>query len=144
MKLQDCFIGQNVGLLVSPESPKNHQWFLNDIVYEILKQKLSCFRDDQGIVLEIDVTTFDNCREYGYMYTLLNGKQKYSFIVYEHRNSDSVIINGCKTSEVKPYGAYKEGTKWDYIKDFHHYEFYEVAKSLCGYLVECFKGEFVE
>lgn len=92
----------------------------------------------------LEVIPFDNCREFGYMYHIIGGKQDLTFSVYEHRNSDEIIINGCKTSNVKPYGAYNGGSKYSYLKNFSFDSHYQVAKQLKVYLEESFLGLFDE
>ena len=42
----------------------------------------------------LEILPFDNCRKHGYMYHIVGGKQDLVFSVYEHRNSDEIIING--------------------------------------------------
>ena len=59
--------------------------------------------------LAVNVSSFNNGREYGLVYTVdTPSGDKRSFSVYEHRNSDSIIING-KTNwnknEDLPYAA---------------------------------------
>lgn len=92
---------------------------------------------------ELEIKEFDNCRESGYMYRVLGSKQDITFSVYEHRNSDDIIINGCFTKDVQPYGAYN-GDKWDYLNNFGYDQHYNVASKLSQYLVMCFIGTFDE
>ena len=95
--------------------------------------------------IQIEVSEFDNCREYGFQYRVLNGKQDVSFTVYEHRNSDNIIINGCKTEDVQPYGAYlKGGSKWDYLACFGYEEYNKVTDQLFKFLVQTYNGTFDE
>lgn len=92
----------------------------------------------------LEVIPFDNCREFGYMYHIIGGKQDLTFSVYEHRNSDEIIINGCKTSKVKSYGAYNGDSKYSYLKNFSFNQHHTVAKQLRAYLEESFLGLFDE
>lgn len=55
--------------------------------------------------------TFYNCREYGV--TVEVGG--WTFAVYEHRNSDDIVIEGCPTAEVQEYGPYGGGDKYDVL-----------------------------
>ena len=57
----------------------------------------------------LDFGTFYNCREYGVTVTVGG----WMFAVYEHRNSDSIIIEGCPVGEVKEYGPYGGEDKYD-------------------------------
>lgn len=93
---------------------------------------------------ELEIKEFDNCRESGYMYRVIGSKQDITFSVYEHRNSDAIIINGCFTKDVKPYGAYNGGSKLDYLNSFGYDQHYKVASKLSEYLVLCFLGTFNE
>ena len=93
---------------------------------------------------ELEIKEFDNYRESGYMYRVIGSKQDITFSVYEHRNSDDIIINGCFTKDVKPYGAYNGGSKWDYLNSFGYDQHYSVALKLSQYLEKCFIGKFDE
>lgn len=62
------------------------------------------------------VGLFDNCREYGL--TFESGG--WTFCVYEHRNSDSICIEGCPTDEVKSYGPYGGVDNYDTIACFQY------------------------
>ena len=92
----------------------------------------------------LEIFPFDNCREFGYMYHVIGGEQDLTFSVYEHRNSDEIIINGCETSDVKSYGAYNGNSKYSYLKNFSFDQHYQVAKQLRNYLEESFLGLFDE
>jgi hypothetical protein len=74
----------------------------NDLVSDLLYD----IRD------ELVFGTFDNCREYGITVTVGG----WTFSVYEHRNSDDIIVNGCPTADVQPFGPYaKDGDKYDVL-----------------------------
>ena len=92
----------------------------------------------------LEIIPFDNCREHGYMYHVAGGKQDLVFSVYEHRNSDDLIINGGFTSNIKPRGIYNGGSKWDYLNNFKYNEHYAVAKKLREYLEQSYIGIFDE
>ena len=92
----------------------------------------------------LEIFPFDNCREFGYMYHVIGGEQDLTFSVYEHRNSDEIIINGCETSDVKSYGAYNGNSKYSYLKNFSFDQHYQVVKQLRNYLEESFLGLFDE
>jgi hypothetical protein len=95
--------------------------------------------------IQIEVSEFDNCREYGFQYRVLNGKQDVSFTVYEHRNSDRIIINGCKTEDIQSYGAYlKGGSSRDYLASFGYEEYNKVTDQLFKFLVQTYNGTFDE
>lgn len=94
--------------------------------------------------VEILVDTFDNCREYGYTYSVKDAKQDMVFCVYEHRNSDCIIINGCLRKDMKKYGPYRDDkSKYSYYKSFMYSEYEDVAKTLLKYLIQAKDGHFV-
>lgn len=93
---------------------------------------------------QLEIKKFNNCRESGYMYRVINSKQDITFSVYEHRNSDEIIINGGFTSNIKPHGIYNGGSKWDYLNNFMYNEHYAVAKRLREYLEQSYVGTFDE
>lgn len=59
----------------------------------------------------LDFGTFNNCREYGVTVTVGG----WMFAVYEHRNSDSICIEGCPVDQVKEYGPYGTDDKHDVL-----------------------------
>jgi len=72
---------------------------------------------------EIIVGCFTNCREVGLTFFPSMKNDKYlnhskTFCIYEHRNSDSIIING-KDGYVSGYEElpYKADNKWDVIAE---------------------------
>lgn len=58
-----------------------------------------------------DFGTFDNCREYGLTFTASG----WQFAVFEHRNSDHIMLEGCPLAEVKEWGPYGGIDKWHMI-----------------------------
>lgn len=83
-------------------------------------------RDKDLRNIEIYVRCFMNCRECGLTFTIypdrLKSKSK-TFCIYEHRNSDTIIINSKENwtgfSDDLPY---KSGSKYDYDKEFSRNE----------------------
>lgn len=86
---------------------------------------------------KVEIGTFDNCRERGYTYKVDGGE--FTYCVYEHRNSDQIIINGCKNEEVKPYGPYNGGSKYDYLECFSYNEYTKCAEELASKLLDDYK-----
>ena len=119
---------------------KNSEYYTNkciaDVIECILKSMLV------GSDIEVEVGTFDNCREYGNTYRVIDALQDYTFCVYEHRNSDQIIINGCKSDEIKPYGPYSGESKYDFYASFGYGEHYNATKKLYEMMLECFEGKF--
>lgn len=86
----------------------------------------------------ISVGTFTNCRECGYTFKTSNKKGKsFTWCVYEHRNSDSIIINGTNRY-VSSSGdlPYNDGDKWDYLEEFKYNQHYECAEKLKELILE--------
>lgn len=94
--------------------------------------------------VELDIGTFDNCRESGYTYSIVGSKQDNVFCVYEHRNSDEICINGCAREDVKPYGPYSGETRWDVLFKAGYEDYHPVAQQLAEWLIESYKGEFLQ
>ena len=84
---------------------------------------------------EIMVGCFTNCREVGLTFypIYLNGRmldESKTFCIYEHRNSDQIIING-KEGYITGSGElpYMSDSKWDYLASAEC-ENYDVATDL--------------
>ncbi len=119
---------------------------------------LELLRYDQGFnqKYEVAVGCFTNCREVGLTFTLIGAygeDNKYqsmstdcfTFCVYEHRNSDEIIING-KSGYVSlngdlPYGG---ETKYDYLAAFSYNQHYEAAEKLKELIEEKFAEHAVK
>lgn len=86
--------------------------------------------------------SFVNGREYGNVYSVAmpNGDTM-SFSVYEHRNSDSIIINGKrnwgKNSGELPYAA---DSKYQYFAEVECENYREAADMLCFFLKDAHNG----
>ncbi len=97
---------------------------------------------------EVNVGCFTNCREVGLTFALLGAYDEagkyhsvdaFTFCIYEHRNSDEIIING-KAGYVSfngelPYGG---ETKYDYLAHFSYNQHYEAAEKLKELIEEKF------
>lgn len=91
--------------------------------------------------LSVSVSTFYNCREAGLVYTIMEPSGKLqSFSVYEHRNSDSIIINGCEDwdGESLPYAA---DSKNAFYAEIPCGEYSQAADALLFFLREAARGE---
>ena len=79
----------------------------------------------------IEVGRYENCREQGYIFSILyKGKQR-NYCVYEHRNSDNlcvVVFDGAtlNTPTLKMVCDAMGDSKWNYTKSFP-----------CGQIIEC-------
>jgi hypothetical protein len=95
------------------------------IVLELIKQdKEFCNK------YRVNVGTFTNCSECGLTFMVME-KKSFTWCIYEHRNSDSIIINGkegyISLNDELPY---KAGNKYDYLASFSYNEYYEAAEKL--------------
>lgn len=93
-------------------------------------------------VNNVEVRSFENTREVGNVYTVMqpNGNTM-SFSVYEHRNADSIIINGKENwnpdvEDDLPYA----GGKYDYFAEVSHGEYEKAAEFLTFFLKEAQNG----
>lgn len=88
----------------------------------------------------VSVTPFENGREWGNVYTVMtpDGNTK-SFSVYEHRNTDSIIINGRDNwdGEELPYSS---ESKQDFFAEFSPDDRDRAAQALTFYLMESQRG----
>jgi hypothetical protein len=107
----------------------NNKSELNTLLLEELT-KLITIKNEFPIT-SLVIGSFDNCREYGNTYSIKDSN--FTYCIYEHRNSDSIIINGCKNQDIKPYGPYK-GDKWDYLESFNYGQIQETVNKLYEYL----------
>jgi|GEM_PF-2786110 len=130
---------------INKDTVKHTQSVIADVVYELANYLTATnYESDEVYGIEIEVTEFDNCREHGYQYEVTNGKQNVVFCVYEHRNSDGLIINGCRKEYVSSYGPYNGESKYDYLASFSYNEHYKCASQLSEWLIAVYKGEFDE
>jgi hypothetical protein len=113
------------------------------IVLEFLRRDEEFQRDHS-----ISVGTFTNCREEGLTFILSGmydgdkyipcvNDMTFTWCIYEHRNSDSIIINGkkgfvCFSGDL-PYAA---DSKWTYLAEFKYNEHYQCADRLMELIKE--------
>ena len=119
------------------------------IIKGLLPKALEIAKDDDYKFWEaenpaLEIGEFDNCRETGFTYSLLGGKQDMVFCIYEHRNSDNIIINGCLRGDVKEHGPYNGSTKYDYLRNFGCDDYNGCAEQLAVFLLSAYKGGFDE
>ena len=91
--------------------------------------------------LDITIGTFTNCRECGLTFLVSDYSKKenqtFTFCIYEHRNSDTIIING-KAGHITMNGdlPYKTDNKNEYIAEFSCEQYYQCAKKLADLIKE--------
>lgn len=93
--------------------------------------------------IDIHVGAFTNCREVGLTFavasTYKNGKYHgvtpFTWCIYEHRNSDEIIING-KEGYVSLNGdlPYKADSKHVYLQSFSYHEHMKAADKLAEFI----------
>lgn len=88
-----------------PDSPIFEQKLYLTSVYPVNELKAEM---DRAGIDNVSVSSFENTREWGNVYTVMqpDGNTR-SFSVYEHRNTDSIIINGSENWDGKglPYAG---------------------------------------
>jgi hypothetical protein len=88
-------------------------------------------------LVNVSVKTFINGRECGFTYMMFNGINAFTWCTYEHRNSDSIIINGCEGYKDNAGDLpYATDSKWDYIATFSPGQYKEAAKKLSELILE--------
>lgn len=95
-------------------------------------------------VSQVSVSPLINGRELGLVYTVMqpDGDSR-SFAIYEHRNTDSIVINGATNWDVEetPYGPYTGGSSWDFFAEFSSGEFKQSAETLGYFMKSAISGE---
>lgn len=114
----------------------NNKDQLNYLVLNGLKNKIYATANCELHAHEVHIGYFNNCREYGHTYTIkTEGSYPITFCVYEHRNSDLIIINGCFDKEIKAYGPYlSDIDKYAYL--YSSNSITDIINKLYTYLVE--------
>lgn len=93
---------------------------------------LELLRNDEDLQeVDVYVRCFHNCREMGLTFTLWRGaKPNLTYCIYEHRNSDEIIVNHAEgwvgVGETLPY----LGDKYTYDHAFPHGEYRQCADFL--------------
>ena len=136
-------VGERVFASMHPDAPgdlRNNQLYLAT-VFPV--RELKAEMDRIGID-GVSVSTLDNGREQGNIYTVMtpDGSTR-SFAVYEHRNTDSIIINGREdwNGEGLPYAG---DNKNQFFAEFEEEDRVRAAQSLTFYLAAAQKGTLEE
>lgn len=111
---------------------------------EVLKY-LKRNKELRAIKGHITIGTFTNCRECGLTFLYME-KESFTWCVYEHRNSDQIIINGKKGYETMA-GAlpYCSDSKWDNLGEFRYNEYEKAANKLAELIIDFHsKNKFVK
>ncbi len=102
------------------------------VVAELLPEALRC-TDRKGHEFEaVFIGCFTNCRECGYTFMChASNCKSFTFCVYEHRNSDGIVING-KEGCISNSGdlPYTSDSKWDDLSSFNCGEYHATARKL--------------
>lgn len=99
-------------------------WQARAVLAVLLGKKQEVEAECDGHEIEITVGRFENCREQGYVFCLMADYRilKY-YAVYEHRNSDQLIVLGnCNISPLNTPNAdemFGGRGKYDYDIAFH-------------------------
>lgn len=96
---------------------------------------------------QIMVGRYENCREQGYVLTLMSsqcGKQIAHYAIYEHRNSDNICVNkfhGVFTDTPDCEAVWSgKASKYDYDQAFSYNEVWEAY----GWLEESMQADLAE
>lgn len=107
----------------------------------VFPEKYLAKRLEQYDIDGVFVSPFRNGREYGNVYTVLEPDgSPVSFAVYQHRNSDSIIINGKRfwDGEELPYAA---DSKEAFFAEFEPDDYDQAADALSMYMKDAQQGE---
>jgi hypothetical protein len=106
--------------------------YLQGNIHEIdflIKDELNLEKNETDIY----VGRYENCREQGYVVSLCYKGRRINYAIYEHRNSDELIVlkSNCKTTNTPNVDAMwkdkgENASKYDYDKSFS-----------CGDIVLC-------
>ena len=111
------------------------------IVLELLRNN-----EELNDKCDISIGAFTNCRECGLTFTPFSYKddegefvhtEPFTFCVYEHRNSDDIILNG-KDGWISLNGhlPYQADSKSVYIASFPYSEHYKCAEKITELILE--------
>lgn len=108
---------------------------LEDVVNYKYKEKHLYFKARVG--------RYENCREQGYVFSLQVGNEERHYAVYEHRNSDQLIVliaNGLNLNTPSVDFMWKDrgenATKYDYNKNFSWGEIIECGEWIIEDMLE--------
>ena len=93
-------------------------------VLALMRPRMRSIVDDyhKDCKVDVEVGRFENCREQGYVFTLYaNYEQIGHYAVYEHRNSDNLIVliqKGITLNTPRADFMFGERGKYDYDKGF--------------------------
>lgn len=98
---------------------------------------------DKNLYLNTRVGRYENCREQGYVFSIQVGNEERHYAVYEHRNSDQLIVliaNGLNMNTPSVDFMWKDrgenATKYDYNKSFSWGEITECGEWIIEDMLE--------
>ena len=97
--------------------------------------------EDEGLgEIYITVGTFVNGRECGLTFAIYGGVESFTYCVYEHRNSDAIIING-REGYASQNGdlPYAKDSKYGYLAEFGYNKHYDCAVKLADLIKKKYK-----
>lgn len=93
-------------------------------------------------VNSVSVSSFYNSREWGNAYTVVDPEgNTRTFSVYEHRNTDSIVINGKKNWDPNEGLPYAVDSKYEFFAEFHPDDKKAAADTLAFFMKNAEKGE---
>lgn len=152
---------KTIDRIVAGEDPDDleHESGYGPLVVPASDRLMKAIRDNQGLyislvmperelkdemqragVTNVSTSAFNNSREYGNVYTVMtpDGGTR-SFSLYEHRNSDSIIINGTTNwdGEALPYGG---ETKNHFFAEIPVGQYTQASRTLTYFLKSAQEG----
>lgn len=123
--------------------------YLNDGASWQAQMVLAYLRAHNCKEWNIQVGRYENCREQGYVFTLISDdyKNRRNYAVYEHRNCDNIIVlisdkftSSTPTCEEMWADKPKNASSHDYDKGFKYDEAYECAEFILDNMEETIKS----
>lgn len=135
--------GDRYSAFMDPFQKATHSLAIDQNLYlsAVFPEKYLAKRLEQYDIDGVFVSPFRNGREYGNVYTVLEPDgSPVSFAVYEHRNSDSIIINGKRfwDGEELPYAG---NSKEAFFAEFEPNDYDQAADALAMYMKDAQQGE---
>lgn len=128
-----------IRILSNPDNPDyNNQLYMGTVFPD--KELKESFKKHN--VTGVSVSPFYNSREYGLAYTVMepNGNTR-TFSVYEHRNTDSIIINGRTNWDPSSELPYAADSKNEFFAEFAYDDREQVADALAFYAKSAQNGD---
>ena len=112
---------------------------ISQIIVNILQRNTTLDETLEKTDSNVYITSMQNCREQGFAYWVYGNRSKKSFTwcTYQHRNSDSIIVNG-KEGMLTNSGdlPYTSNDKHIYLSGFSYSEYEKAADFLANQIID--------